>query len=809
MSSTNDNDDLNDFFDFGDPPDKSSPADKDSDMLTAALEYAELVMPVFPVKSCDMSAQSEGSRGKEPLTPHGHKDATTDPAKIREYWTSHPNANIGYAVPEGVIVLDVDGNQGIESLKEHGLDIPKTLTVETGRENGRHYYFRGHGRCRNGVLPGVDIKSNGGYVILPPSKHRTGRTYEFVGGRIETADAPDWLEGLCNAKPAALPVAVPKKTELKKDRGPVFEGGRNDYLFRRGAGMRGKDGLDEAELREALLDENQRVCNPPLSHSEVEKIAARASMYEDESSQSSSRNESVSDMLLRIGSSADLWHDSMEDCFATVEVQNTKRSVPIKSREFQLWLRNAYSAEIKRAGSRQGHALKEGVINSVVDQLEADARYNGPERTSHLRIAMVDDTLYVNLANDKQEVVEITKNGWQIINDPPVRFVRINTLTEMVRPKAGGTIEVLKQYVNVASETDFHLFLGSVLGSYHPTGPYPVLFLSGAQGSAKSTATELFRKLTDPSKLPHRNIPNSEEDLLIAAMKSHVLAFDNVSRISPSASDQLSRLATGSGIGKRLIYTPAEELILTACRQIVINGIGDLVKREDLRDRIIQIPLQKISDGEFKTTEHFWAQFDDDWAQIMGAIMNGLSSALRNRDKATAGPRMADFAAWAGAGGEAFDWPSGYFAELYQSHRNQTKLDSAVENEFAVHIANLCVPFEGTATELLNRIRTSFPVRTPVWVPKSPGALSGALTRATDSLKALGVSDERDRSGPSRRIILTRINDEKNDPASFASPLANVMREDNQVLSSIEDIDDEFEIYDDDDDDDDEMGMFL
>lgn len=155
----------------------------------AALAYARKGWPVFP---CDV-------RGKKPLCDHGLKDATTDEETIGAWWKLWPNANIGHPTGER-IVLDVDGAEGEAALAalgaQHG-PLPETLTARTGK--GRHLYFSRNGtQIRNsaGKLgPHLDIRGEGGYVILPPSIHDSGTRYEWLM-RTHPASLPTWITQL-------------------------------------------------------------------------------------------------------------------------------------------------------------------------------------------------------------------------------------------------------------------------------------------------------------------------------------------------------------------------------------------------------------------------------------------------------------------------------------------------------------------------------------------------------------------------------------------------------------------------------------
>jgi putative DNA primase/helicase len=154
--------------------------EKRSNKLQAALAYADQGVPVFPCVP----------GGKRPLTKNGFKNATTDAAVISEWWTEHPDANIGLPTGRrsGVWVLDVDPDRGgLKSLKmlESRNGSLGEATVRTGG-GGLHYYFKysGVGEVRSSagkVGPGLDVRGAGGYVVVPPSV--TTNPYERLEGR--------------------------------------------------------------------------------------------------------------------------------------------------------------------------------------------------------------------------------------------------------------------------------------------------------------------------------------------------------------------------------------------------------------------------------------------------------------------------------------------------------------------------------------------------------------------------------------------------------------------------------------------------
>jgi hypothetical protein len=162
-------------------PDSSGPGQRSGTRLAAALAYASRGWAVFPLHSwtgtaCSCGRRARESPAKHPRTKRGLKDASTDEATIRRWFTSWPDANLGIVTGAqgGIVVLDVDPRHGgDESLAElervHG-DLPSTLEVRTGG-GGRHIFFSCADAAlkkKAGFLPGLDFQANGAYVVAPP-----------------------------------------------------------------------------------------------------------------------------------------------------------------------------------------------------------------------------------------------------------------------------------------------------------------------------------------------------------------------------------------------------------------------------------------------------------------------------------------------------------------------------------------------------------------------------------------------------------------------------------------------------------------
>ncbi len=261
-------------------PQPARPAEPVSAQLQAALDYAArgwLVIPLHTptARGCSCGRADCQSVGKHPRTRNGSKDASRDPAVIHEWWKRWPDANVGIATgPEsGILVLDIDGKQGEQSLidlAQRGFALPDTYTVRTGSGGQHHYFDWPEGTdVRNSarkIAPGLDIRGVGGLVAAPPSLHKSGRRYEVNESATDPAPCPEWLLSLIQAPQGA------QAKQSAQANASIVKGQRTPHLVSL-AGTMHKRNMDPAAIEAALLQENLAKCNPPLPSEKVCKIA--------------------------------------------------------------------------------------------------------------------------------------------------------------------------------------------------------------------------------------------------------------------------------------------------------------------------------------------------------------------------------------------------------------------------------------------------------------------------------------------------------------------------------------------------------
>ncbi len=317
--------------------------------------------------------------------------------------------------------------------------------------------------------------------------------------------------------------------------------------------------------------------------------------------------------------------------------------------------------------------------NSALALIEAMAHFDAPQMDVHLRVAGHDGKLYLDLSDDAWRAVEIDEAGWRIVDEPPVRFRRAAGMQPIPAPVAGGSVEMLRAFLNVGGDNDFVLVVAWALAVLRDKGPYPVIVLSGEQGSAKSTFCAILRALLDPNSAPLRALPREDRDLFIAATNGYVLTFDNVSGLPAWISDTLCRLATGGGFAVRQLYTDQDEVLFDATRPVVLNGIEDIVTRPDLADRAIFLTLESIPEERRRPEKELWEAFNKARPQILGALLDAVSLGLRRLPETRLErlPRMADFALWARRRARALCGPrapSGVLMPATATRRSTTSL---------------------------------------------------------------------------------------------------------------------------------------
>jgi hypothetical protein len=270
-------------------------------MLDEALALSARGFRIVPIHtpgpngcSCERGVACGGSTGKHPRLNAWQKDASTDAQRIRTWWRSWPDANIGLVMggPRRLVAVDIDGPGGratIERLQGMHGELPATLTSRSGRvDGGEHRFFhvpegldlsaiKNRAGKAGWPMPKVDIRTEGGQVVAPPSLHASGNRYSWLDRRTLIATLPEWLYKLATWEPPAVVVPPPTDVSVLVDRARAYvarvpgaisgQGGHAHTLLVAEHLVRGFE-LDDGTAM-MILREWNRTCQPAWGEKEL------------------------------------------------------------------------------------------------------------------------------------------------------------------------------------------------------------------------------------------------------------------------------------------------------------------------------------------------------------------------------------------------------------------------------------------------------------------------------------------------------------------------------------------------------------
>jgi hypothetical protein len=468
-------------------------------------------------------------------------------------------------------------------------------------------------------------------------------------------------------------------------------------------------------------------------------------------------NPSHLELLLDISSVTVLFHSPDHRCFAECPVDSHCENHEIRSTGFRRWFVSQFF--VRHNGAPSADALQRAILT-----LESAAGVQGNEEPVYVRVAPGSSgSIFLDLGTRDWKAIRIEPLGWSLVDHAPVRFIRPRGLRPLPTPSRAGFLDLLWAFLNL-DEHDRPLVLAWLTASLLPTGPYPVLELTGEQGSAKSTFAKMLRSLTDPHSCMLRSEPREVRDLWIAATNSWLAAFDNLSRLPDWLSDGLCRLSTGGGFAVRSLYSNDEETFFDGQRPVLLAGIEGVASRGDLVDRCLKVALPAIPEDRRRLEAGLWEDFEQSSGLIFGAILNAISGGLTKVRTVTLDrlPRMADFAVWGEAVCQATGFRPGEFINAYTANR-QSATEEILEDSPITAAVRQLVPqghkWEGTASELLDALslEVSEQVRKRKHWPKSPRGMGGAIRRLAPAFRVAGIEVTTGRKPAGKRDRLISI----------------------------------------------------
>jgi putative DNA primase/helicase len=320
---------------------------------------------------------------------------------------------------------------------------------------------------------------------------------------------------------------------------------------------------------------------------------------------------------------------------------DSRRVLPLRSANFREWLTNNFFSEYDTAPSAEA-------FRAALYTLEARARHGeAPVQRVDYRLGFEGDPflpskIFLDLANESGELLEITSTGWHITDNLQHNFRQSPTTLPIPRPIAGHQpLPAFASLFRLTAENRTRA-LSWLTAALRPTGPYPILVLAGSTGSGKSVLARALRSLIDPSPVPVRRLPTSDRELRQLAFNNWVLVFDRVHRIP-------SKIA-----GPMILVAPHDDSSTLATRTLTV----------DLPH--IHAPRAEAA---------LWSEFEALRPALTAALCDAVSTALsRIRDvEAVHVSRLPDCATWVTAAAPALGLDSDAIAEAFTNPHTTTR----------------------------------------------------------------------------------------------------------------------------------------
>ena len=738
-----------------------------------------------------------------PLLPKSKKPAIK--------WKSYQDKRYDGAIPESqnlgvvcgrisgnLVVLDVDiADPSLPNIIL-GSAIKRTLVVRTG-SGGYHIYVRCKELPRSETLNGesgrVEIKSEGMYVVGPTSVHPdTGKEYEIISDVTCIAEVDfegDILKnleclGFGRDRSGAGGRAVTKGNVKRGERHTSAVKYANYLLF--------KENLDDQAVRLEVGRWNDAL-EEPLPASELDRLVGDSISFhqkQPKAEQLDSKQLLMSfaqGKIVKIVISA----NNPVEVYCMVESGGIRRVIELGSQDAMDWLFATYHKET-------GLIIGYDICGQVLNLLRAEAKFGRvPSEKVYTRIALVDDVLYYDLCNDSGELVRVASDSIGIVRhgeDTPM-FQRSPNQSAQVTPDLGSGPDAIGEMCRLL-RMDTLLFRVHLISFFLEKVATPIMLITGQQGSIKSTQSGLIKRMVDPigSELEDNltNFPKKLDDLCVRLNNDQLIAFDNLSRITPEQSDTLCMAITGGKITKRQLYTDAYEKVPRIRRKIVINGITLEIERGDLMERTVIYQTSAVPADQVKTAAEVEEEFRRILPKFLGAVFGILQKAIRMESSVKKSfqkrARMATFEEW----GECISRAMKNGLWAFQKEYEQSRQDSNDLLNEGIPLVSFLAELLGGEVEAVVSFK-EFLVGLKAYAeenqydtksggfPKAANRLRGYITRYRPPVADAGYSieiqrnTERNRFSKNARLIKIRL---LPSPSSPPSPPPVTRRDDGE-----------------------------
>ncbi|WP_247540882.1 phage/plasmid primase, P4 family [Bradyrhizobium sp. 168] len=603
--------------------------------MARALQYAKCgfaVVPIHTIKDGVCSC-SKGTKcpnpGKHPWNLNGVKGASTKRKQISEWWTAHPEANIGIACgsKSNILALDIDprngGNKTLRRLKETLGNLNSTVVSNTGGGGTHHVFKLPKFKVRKdsgGKIfgPGIDVASEGAIIVVPPSVHVSGKRYRWQKGASLFKNTPASLpENWRNHIKSQRSLDKPKPPEAEV----IVAGARNDTLTSI-AGRLHNTGIGVETLLLALLQENQR-CDPPLDKEEVERIAR--SIGSKPSKLYEGTQGDLAERVMKLVLDRDFGGgDHLIYCpDGRFWMYNGKHWEPTQ----ESWLRGRTLAAVQTMTDRGGTATS-AIIGQVATLLKASRSVNGDLLrfigTPLPVINCSNGELWINTNGSvelrKHEAKSYLRHCLNVAYDPTAKCPRYDKALKEIFSKAAPTYRGLDRHWN-------ELF-GYMI--QHRREIATVVILKGGGDNGKTVLMQTVLRLLGDNLVSAQRIESLETQFATGSLLGKLLLLDDDVKAGIRLPDgQLKKISEAKTVTGEHKHGPQFNFTIRSLPVLLCNNVPSLADVSfGMRRRLMVIPFDRTFTEEEKDDELFTTIWSEEMSGVLNRAIKGLQRVL-------------------------------------------------------------------------------------------------------------------------------------------------------------------------------------
>jgi hypothetical protein len=540
--------------------------------------------------------------------------------------------------------------------------------------------------------------------------------------------------------------------------------------------------------RAIILKCNELYLGYQFSDTELRDIDVQLTeIYKDYAEERDKHKVSDADHLVYLAKSQikQQFRDQTGAFYAVIERNGHDELLKMSSEEF-----NRYLSRLYFDSETKNRVITGVTINNAKRLLES---FTTDTRTLYNRIAKIGDTIYYDLNNEQRQCIKITKDGWEIAENP-ILFLSGDPNREQVQPRLPfaevASTDRNRRWVRDLIDKFFIKYEYQrtiaeiyVITLFIPDISIPIILPTGPRASGKTLFLKSIRQIVDPRTLIEslvERLPRDEKDRRVSIYNSYFACFDNESHLNPDLMDEICTWVTGYSGTVRELYTTDEMRTFSAKRALGITGINIPITNSDALNRSFVVDMESIPDGfdedseskliaENKFIDEIKRLIPDRLAYIFDVLVKALERYDEVERQVKPNHRLADFVIWGETISRVIGNKGNEFLDAWSQNVRQQNINVVQNNPFAGLLVDYVFNYHYAETEikigpmqLYSDLRKyaedkKLDVRYAQWFPQNPEWLARKIRAIKMDLKAADILVEVDRTNNQRWIIFKKI----------------------------------------------------